>query len=81
MPLPFLPDAHHADDLVKRDVGGHRDDVGARHHDVLDLETAETEQVAEQGAFVRVQRLGRLVVLIDEFLERFPERGLAARAE
>ena len=47
--------AEHAHQLVDGHRVVHRDDVGARHHDVLDGELAEAEDAAEHAALLRTQ--------------------------
>ena len=42
----------HLDELAERDVLLHRDDVGARHHDVLDPPLAQAQDVFEHRALV-----------------------------
>ena len=44
--------ADHAQDLAQRHVGADRDDVGARHHDVLDAQVVQAEDVAHHGALL-----------------------------
>ena len=43
----------HLDQLAERDVLLHRDDVGARHHDVVDPAPAQRQDVGEHGALLR----------------------------
>ena len=43
----------HAQQFAERDVLLHRDDVGARHHDVVDAALAQPEDVLEHPALVR----------------------------
>ena len=43
----------HLDQVAERDVALHRDDVGARHHDVVDPAPAQRQDVGEHDALLR----------------------------
>ena len=56
-------------EVGQRHVFVHRDDVGARDHNVADLELAEFEQVGQHLPLRRGEVLGVAVALFDRFLD------------
>ena len=74
--------AEHAHQLVDGDGVLHRDDVGARHHDVLDRELAEAEDIAEHGALLRAERVAAGFLAAGErVLDHLAQIRLFAEAE
>ena len=76
--------AHRADDLGEARLDADRFDVGARHHDVPDLQLAETQRIEQQlplalGEFGAVGRR-LLFVLLDQLFEGLAQRTLAVAA-
>ena len=67
--------AEQQDEIGQRGLFLHRDDVGARHHHVLDLQLAELEQIGEHDAFLRRQRRALAVAFLDHLLQAFADRG------
>ena len=61
--------AHDADHLGDRCRLFDRDDVGARHHDVVNPQLTELEQVGEHGALVRANRHFVVAVVFDELFK------------
>ena len=56
--------AEQVEQFAERRVGRDRDDVGARHHDVVDADAVEAEHVLEHRPL-----LGREVRILDRFGE------------
>src|SRR5262245_54049236 len=56
-----------------------RDDVGARHHDVLDRELAEAQSAAKHASLLRAQRVA--LAAGESVLDEFTEIGLFAKTE
>ena len=71
--------AEHAHQLVDGDAVVDGNDVGARHHDVLDRELAEAEDAAEHAAFLHAQRVA--LAARQRVLDQFAEIGLLAKTE
>ena len=76
--LRLPKDAH---DLIDAGVFIHGDDVGARHHHVLDREVAEAEDVAEHGALLRAERIRRGLAAGERVLDHLAQIRLLAEAE
>ena len=71
--------AEHAHQLIDGDAVVDGNDVGARHHDVLDREIAEAEDATEHAAFLRAQRVA--LASRKRVLDQFAQVGLLAKAE
>ena len=71
--------AEHAHQLVDGDAVVDGNDVGARHHDVLDRELAEAEDADEHAAFLHAQRAA--LAPRQGVLDQFAEIGLLAETE
>ena len=64
---------HDGDDSGEFCGGRNSDDIGARHHDVLDAFFSEAEEVAQHCALLRVVGGIGFGVFVDQFLDRFAQ--------
>ena len=71
--------AEHLHQLVHRDAFVHRDDVGARHHHVLDQELAEMQDAAKHAALLHVERVA--LAARERVLDQLAQIGLFAEPE
>ena len=71
--------AEHAHQLVDGDAVVDGNDVGARHHDVLDRELAEAEDATQHAAFLHAQRVA--LAARQRVLDQLAEIGLLAKTE
>ena len=59
--------------VAKRRIERERDNIGARHHHVLDPDVVKREHVLEDGALLRGELLAR--ALLDHVLDVVARRG------
>ena len=71
--------AEHAHQLVDGDGIVDRDDVGARHHHVLDGQFAEAEDAPQHAALLRAQRVA--LAAGERVLDQLAQIGFLAEAE
>ncbi len=75
--------AENGQNLVQRGVARHRDDVGARDHDVADPALAQAENVGQHRPLLgaEIGELSVLLILRQRFGDVLADRAAAAQAE
>ena len=66
------------DDFGERRRNRDRNNVGARHHDIVDGQVAQFENIGDKQPLVRVERHFRVLAFLDQFVKGIAGRIVAA---